>query len=451
MRKLFGTDGIRGKANFYPMTPELILSLGKAISLIFRNSGKQKILIGKDTRLSGYTIENALVSGICSMGGDAYLVGPLPTPGIAFLTSNMRVDAGIVISASHNPFEDNGIKIFSSNGYKLPDEKEEKIEDLIFANEFDDFLPKSEDMGRAHRIDDAVGRYVIFLKTTFPRDLDLKGMKIVLDCANGATYKVAPEVFYELGADIVTIGTSPNGVNINDGCGSTNTRKLRAEVITQNADIGIAFDGDGDRCIIIDENGEEIDGDYIIAATADYFKRQNLLSNNGVVLTPMSNLGIELFFKRNNIKVIKSGIGDRYVVEEMLKGDYNIGGEPSGHIIYRDYNTTGDGILTALQFIRVMLRENKKPSDFKKLFIKFSQILKNVVVKDKVPLKNIKGFNEKIEEFEKILGNRGRILVRYSGTEKKLRIMIEGEDDKQITEMANELAQIVENFFLDNY
>jgi phosphoglucosamine mutase len=381
------------------------------------------------------------------MGGEAYLVGPLPTPGIAFLTSNMRVEAGIVISASHNPFYDNGIKIFSADGYKLPDEREEEIERLIFNNEFDQFLPESEFIGRAHRIDDAVGRYVIFLKTTFPKKLHLKGMKIVLDCANGATYKVAPEVFYELGADIITIGTNPDGTNINDGCGATNTRKLRAEVISQNADIGIAFDGDGDRCIIIDENGEELDGDYIIAAAAEFYKSNNLLLNNGVVLTPMSNLGIELFLKRHGINIVKSCIGDRYVVEEMLKGDFNIGGEPSGHIIFRDYNTTGDGILTALQFMQIMLMEDKKPSDFKKLFMKFPQVLKNVEVKDKIPLKNITGLNEKIEEFESILGDRGRILVRYSGTEKKLRIMIEGEDDKQINTMVDELANIVEKYF----
>ncbi len=447
MRKLFGTDGIRGEANIYPMTSEIALAFGKAISVIFRNQGKQKILIGKDTRLSGYMIENALVSGICSMGGDAYLVGPLPTPGIAFLTGSMRVDAGVVISASHNPFQDNGIKVFSSKGYKLPDAKEEEIERLIFENNFDNNIPENSAIGRAQRIDDALGRYVVFLQTTFPKDLDLKGLKIVLDCANGATYKVAPEVFYELGAEIITIGTNPNGVNINDGCGSTNTRKLRSKVIEEEADLGIAFDGDGDRCIMVDENGEELDGDYIIAGTAEYFKRINELSNNGVVLTPMSNLGIELFLKRQNIDVVKSGIGDRYVVEEMLKGNYNVGGEPSGHIIYRNFNTTGDGILTALQFIRVMLKDGKKASDFKKLFFKFPQVLKNVPVKDKIPLQNIKGLKEKTEEFENILGNRGRIFIRYSGTEKKLRIMLEGEYDKQINNMADELVEIVERHF----
>ncbi len=447
MRKLFGTDGIRGEANIYPMTSEVALAFGKAISVIFRNTGKQKILIGKDTRLSGYMIENALVSGICAMGGDAYVVGPLPTPGIAFLTGSMRVDAGVVISASHNPFQDNGIKVFSSKGYKLPDAKEEEIEKLIFENNFDKYRPKNSEVGRAQRIDDALGRYVVFLQTTFPKDLNLRGLKIILDCANGATYKVAPEVFYELGADIITIGTSPNGTNINEGCGSTNTRKLRSKVIEEEADLGIAFDGDGDRCIMVDENGEELDGDYIIAGTADFFKRNNELSNNGVVLTPMSNIGIEIFFKRQDINVIKSGIGDRYVVEEMLKGGYNVGGEPSGHIIYKNFNTTGDGILTALQFLRVMLKENKKASDFKKLFFKFPQVLKNVLVKDKIPLKNITGLNEKIEEFQNILGNRGRIFVRYSGTEKKLRIMLEGEDDKQINKMAEEIAEIVNRYF----
>ncbi len=447
MRKLFGTDGIRGEANIYPMTSEIALAFGKAISVIFRNHGKQKILIGKDTRLSGYMIENALVAGICSMGGDAYVVGPLPTPGIAFLTNSMRVDAGVVISASHNPFQDNGIKVFSANGYKLPDSKEEEIERLIFENSFEKFIPENKAVGRAQRIDDALGRYVVFLQTTFPKDLDLKGLKIVLDCANGATYKVAPEVFYELGADIITIAATPNGTNINEGCGATNTRKLRSKVIEEEADLGIAFDGDGDRCIMVDENGEELDGDYIIAATAEFFKRNNELSNNGVVLTPMSNIGIEIFFKRNNINVIKSGIGDRYVVEEMLKGDYSLGGEPSGHIIFRDFNTTGDGILTALQFIRVMLRENRKASDAKKLFFKFPQVLKNVSVKDKIPIEKISGLSEKVKEFQNVLGNRGRIFIRYSGTEKKLRIMLEGEDDKQINEMAKELCDIVKSHF----
>ncbi len=449
MRKLFGTDGIRGRANVYPMVTEIALALGKAISLVFRDNSKQKILIGKDTRLSGYMIESALVSGICSMGGDAYLVGPLPTPGIAFLTSNMRVDAGVVISASHNPYEDNGIKIFSSNGYKLPDKKEEEIEDFIFQNNFDEYLPESDEIGRAYRIDDAVGRYVVYLKTTFPKDLDLKGLKIVLDCANGATYKVAPEVFYELGADIITIGTNPDGKNINKDCGSTNTRKLRATVISKEADLGIAFDGDGDRVIVVDENGEEIDGDFIIGLCAKFLKDNNQLKNNGVVITPMSNLGFEKFLTKNNIKVIKSGIGDRYVVEEMLKGDYILGGEPSGHIIFREYNTTGDGILTALQLLKVMLICNKKASDIKKLFIKYPQILKNVPVKDKIPLKNITNFEQKVKEFEKELGDKGRILVRYSGTEKKLRIMLEGEDNSLIKSMGDELEAIVVNYFQD--
>jgi phosphoglucosamine mutase len=451
MRKLFGTDGIRGKANIYPMVTEIALSLGKAISLIFRNSGKQKILIGKDTRLSGYMIESALVSGICSMGGDAYIVGPLPTPGIAFLTGNMRVDAGVVISASHNPYEDNGIKIFSSDGYKLPDRKEEEIENFIFQNNFDEYLPASDEIGRAYRIDDAIGRYVVYLKTTFPKDLDLKSLKIVLDCANGATYKVAPEVFYELGADIITIGTNPDGKNINKECGSTNTRKLRATVISKGADLGIAFDGDGDRVIVVDENGEEIDGDYIIGICAKFLKENNQLTNNGVVITPMSNIGFEKFLKKNKINIVKSGIGDRYVVEEMLKGNYILGGEPSGHIIFRDYNTTGDGILTALQLLKVMLTYNKNASDIKKLFLKYPQILRNVPVKDKIPLKNIPGFENKVKEFKKTLNDNGRILIRYSGTEKKLRIMLEGEDNGLIKNMADELEGMVTDYFEKNY
>ncbi len=444
MRKLFGTDGIRGKANEYPMTSEIALALGRAISLIFRNSKTQKILIGKDTRLSGYMIESAIVSGICSMGGNAYLVGPLPTPGIAFLTANMRVDAGVVISASHNPYYDNGIKIFSSDGYKLPDEIEEKIEKLILENNFDEFYPESKDMGRAYRIDDAVGRYVVYLKTTFPRKYNLRGLKIVLDCANGATYKVAPEVFYELGAEIITIGTEPDGININNGCGSTNTKKLRAKVIETGADIGLAFDGDGDRVIIVNENGEEIDGDYIIGFCADYLKRKNLLKNNGVVITPMSNFGLERFLQKRGINYIKSAIGDRYVLEEMLKNNYILGGETSGHIIFLEHNTTGDGIITALQVLKILIEEEKPASEINKIFNKYPQVLINVKVKEKIPFEKIDNFNEKLKEFQNILNDKGRIFVRYSGTEKKLRIMVEGEDLIEVKKIANELASIVE-------
>ncbi len=444
MRKLFGTDGIRGKANEYPMTSEIALALGRAISLIFRNSKTQKILIGKDTRLSGYMIESAIVSGICSMGGNAYLVGPLPTPGIAFLTANMRVDAGVVISASHNPYYDNGIKIFSSDGYKLPDEIEEKIEKLILENNFDEFYPESKDMGRAYRIDDAVGRYVVYLKTTFPRKYNLRGLKIVLDCANGATYKVAPEVFYELGAEIITIGTEPDGININNGCGSTNTKKLRAKVIETGADIGLAFDGDGDRVIIVNENGEEIDGDYIIGFCADYLKRKNLLKNNGVVITPMSNFGLERFLQKRGINYIKSAIGDRYVLEEMLKNNYILGGETSGHIIFLEHNTTGDGIITALQVLKILIEEEKLASEINKIFNKYPQVLINVKVKEKIPFERIGNFNEKLKEFQNILNDKGRIFVRYSGTEKKLRIMVEGEDLIEVKKIANELASIVE-------
>ena len=443
MRKLFGTDGIRGKANEHPMTSEIALSLGRAISIIFRNSSTQKILIGKDTRLSGYMIESALVSGICSMGGNAYLVGPLPTPGIAFLTANMRVDAGVVISASHNPFEDNGIKIFSSDGFKLPDEVEEKIEKLIFENNFDRYYPNSKDMGRAFRIDDAVGRYVVYLKTTFPKKYDLKGLKIILDCANGATYKVAPEVFYELGADIETIGTEPDGININNGCGSTDTKKLRAKVIEYGADLGIAFDGDGDRVILINENGEEIDGDYIIGFCAEYLKRKGLLKNDSVVITPMSNFGLEKYLKRNGIDFIKSSIGDRYVLEEMIKNSLILGGETSGHIIFLEHNTTGDGIITALQVLKILIEENKPASEINKIFNKFPQVLINVKVKEKLPFEKISGFNEKIAEFERLLNDRGRIFIRYSGTEKKMRIMVEGDDLKEVRNIANELAEIV--------
>jgi len=425
------------------MTSEVALSLGRAISIIFRNSSSQKILIGKDTRLSGYMIESALVSGICSMGGNAYLVGPLPTPGIAFLTANMRVDAGVVISASHNPYYDNGIKIFSSDGFKLPDEIEEKIEKIMNENDYEKFIPAPDKIGRAFRIDDAVGRYVVYLKTTFPKKYNLKGLKIILDCANGATYKVAPEVFYELGAEIETIGTEPDGININKNCGSTDTKKLRAKVIETGADLGIAFDGDGDRVILINENGEEIDGDYIIGFCAEYLKRKGKLKNNAVVLTPMSNFGLEKFLNKKEIKIIKSQIGDRYVIEEMIKNDLILGGEPSGHIIFLEHNTTGDGIITALQVLKILIEEDKPVSEINKIFSKFPQVLENVEVEKKVPFDEIEGFKDKLMEFEKLIENRGRIFVRYSGTENKMRIMVEGDDLQEVKMIAKELADIV--------
>src|SRR5512138_1098823 len=349
MKKLFGTDGVRGVANVYPMTCEMAIQIGRAAAYMFKNGNRRhRIVIGKDTRLSGYMIESALVAGICSMGVDVLQVGPLPTPGIAYITSSMRADAGVVISASHNPFQDNGIKVFFKDGFKLPDEIELKIEKLIFAEKIDSRRPVATEVGKAYRIADAVGRYVVFLKSTFPKDLDLSGLKIVLDCANGAAYKVAPAVLSELGAEVIAIGVKPNGTNINDGCGSLHPAVISEAVKEHRADLGIALDGDADRVIFVDEFGNLVDGDQIMAICATEMIRQKKLRKNTLVATVMSNMGLDIAMRKAGGKVVKTAVGDRYVVEEMVKGGYNLGGEQSGHMIFLDHNTTGDGMLTAL-------------------------------------------------------------------------------------------------------
>jgi len=445
VKKLFGTDGVRGVANVHPMTTEIAMQLGRAAAYIFKNGGRRRhrIVIGKDTRLSGYMIENALVAGICSMGVDVLLVGPLPTPGIANITCSMRADAGVVISASHNPFQDNGIKFFSPDGFKLPDEIELKIEKLMETGKIDSLRPTASEVGKAFRIDDATGRYIVFLKNTFPQDMDLSGMKIVLDCANGAAYKVAPAVLEELGAEVVPLGVKPNGTNINKGCGSTHPEVISDAVKSCRADIGIALDGDADRVIVCDEHGNAVDGDHIMAICATDMLKRKLLKKKTVVATVMSNMGLDIAVRNAGGKVVKTSVGDRYVVEEMRKKGYNLGGEQSGHMIFLDYSTTGDGILSALQLLAVMRREEKPLSELACIMSPLPQILINVRVKER---KNIMDFHEiasLVKNVERNLGDRGRVLIRYSGTEPLLRIMIEGEDAGEIGKCGGEIADIV--------
>lgn len=445
MKKLFGTDGVRGVANVYPMTSEMAMQIGRAAAYMFKNSNRRhRIVIGKDTRLSGYMIESALVAGICSMGVDVLQVGPLPTPGIAYITSSMRADAGVVISASHNPFQDNGIKFFFKDGFKLPDEIELKIEKLIFSEKIDSLRPVATEVGKAYRIDDAVGRYVVFLKSTFPKDLDLSGMKIVLDCANGAGYKVAPAVLEELGAEVIPLGVKPNGTNINAGCGSLHPEVMSEAVKANRADLGIALDGDADRVIFVDEFGNAVDGDQIMAICATDLIRQKRLRKNTLVATVMSNMGLDIAMRKVGGKVIKTSVGDRYVVEEMVKGGYNLGGEQSGHMIFLDHNTTGDGMLSALQLLAILRRREKTLSELAEVMIPLPQVLVNVRVAEKKDVNEIPSVAGLIRDVEEKLGQDGRILIRYSGTEPLLRIMLEGQDKYQITGWAKDIADAVE-------
>lgn len=447
-KRLFGTDGIRGLANHDPMTPEMSLKLGKALTYTLKqnkkNSYKPKIVIGKDTRLSGYIFEQALSSGIASMGADVLLVGPLPTPAIAFITTSMRADAGIVISASHNPYEDNGIKIFDSFGFKLPDEKEMEIEDLIYNGEEKLIRSSPDEIGKAFRIDDAPGRYVVFAKNSFPADLTLEGIKLVLDCANGAAYKVAPLIFQELGAQLLTIGVNPNGKNINTDCGSLNPELLREKVLESGADLGIALDGDADRVIFCDEKGNIIDGDKIIAICAQEMIEKGKLKGNAIITTLMSNMALERFIRDQGAEFIRTQVGDRYVVEEMRARNSNLGGEKSGHIIFLDHTTTGDGTLAALQVLGIMKAKEKSLSELATIIDLYPQVLLNVRVEEKKDLNNIPELSKQIKKNEDRLNGKGRINIRFSGTEPISRVMVEGEDESLINEIAQELAQTIE-------
>jgi phosphoglucosamine mutase len=444
-RKLFGTDGVRGVANIYPMTAEVALQLGRALAYVIKyGSGRHRIVVGKDTRISGYLLEYATVAGICSMGVDVLLLGPFPTPGIAFITSSMRADAGVVISASHNPYQDNGIKFFSGNGYKLPDELEARIEVLMTQPEVEGACPTATEVGQAFRLDDARGRYISFLKSTFPKELELDGLKIVVDCAHGATYRIAPEIFTELGAEVIAMGVRPNGRNINHKCGATYPETMTTLVKRHGADLGVAFDGDGDRVIMVDHRGQIVDGDHILGICALDMLERERLRRKTVVGTVMSNLGLELALKARGIRLLRAPVGDRYVVEAMLKGGYNLGGEQSGHVVFLNQTTTGDGILTALRLLAVMLRKNQPLAELAGLVQKCPQILINVMVKKKTDLKTVPQARQAIHEAEKRLGANGRLLVRYSGTEPKLRIMTEGEDERLIQQVAQDLAQGLE-------
>jgi len=444
MKKLFGTDGVRGVANKDPMTTEMAMRIGRAAAHIFRDSPRRhRIVIGKDTRLSGYMIESALTSGFCSMGMDVLLVGPVPTPGIAFLTRSLRADAGVVISASHNPFEDNGIKFFGRDGFKLPDEVEKNMEALIFSGAVDNIRPTASEIGKAFRIDDAVGRYNEFVKSSIPRGMDLAGLRIVVDSANGAAYKIGPRILMELGADVISLYDDPNGLNINQGCGSLYPEVISRAVVANKANIGIAFDGDADRVILCDENGTVIDGDAVMAVCALHMMQEGRLKQNTLVATVMSNLGLELAMRKAGGKLVRAAVGDRYVMEKMLEGGYNLGGEQSGHIIFLDNNTTGDGLISALQILTIMKQTGKPLSALAGCMKTYPQVLVNVKVRERRDLLSIPEIAKRVAEIEKRIDGSGRLLLRYSGTEPKVRVMLEGENQDEIRALAEDLAGII--------
>ncbi len=445
MRNYFGTDGIRGLANTPPMTVEMALQLGKAIAATFgQNNKAPKVLIGKDPRRSGYMFESALAAGVNAMGGDVLFTGPLPTPAIAYLTTTMRCDAGIMISASHNPYHDNGIKIFGRDGYKLPDTTEAEIERYLDDPSILGAQTQPRHVGRSRRIDDAAGRYIAFLKMLFPRDLSLEGLKIVLDCANGAAYKIAPTVLWELGAEVIATGVEPNGYNINDGVGALYPKHCACMVLEHGADLGMSLDGDADRIIFVDENGQIIDGDQIMALTALELKHSGRLSNNTVVGTVMSNLGLKKALTRAGIDFIATQVGDRYVVEEMRQGGHVFGGEQSGHLIFLQHSTTGDGLIAALEVLAAKQRHRKALSSLVEVMQRFPQVLRSIPVRDKPDLATVAPVAAAIAHAEALLGENGRVLVRYSGTEGKCRVMLEGPDRGMIEDLTEAIcAQIV--------
>ena len=445
MNKLFGTDGIRGIANQYPMTIEVASNVGRAIAHLSKKEGHTpRILIGRDTRLSGDMFESAIISGICSMGVNAISVGVIPTPGIAFLTHDMRADAGIVISASHNPSQDNGIKIFNNEGFKLSDVKENKIEELIFADNMRRLHPSPKELGKLSRLDDAAGRYVDFLKATFPQKLNPEGMKIILDCSNGATYRVAPAVFMELGCEVKTLFDQPDGKNINLKCGSQHTDALAAEVLRQRADAGFAFDGDGDRVIAVDDKGIILTGDRMLAICSAILKKEGQLKNNLVIRTVMSNLGLTVAFQKLGIDSVFAPVGDRFVLEEMLARGAVIGGEDSGHLIFLKHHTTGDGLITALQILAALKKEGRPLSELARIMSVFPQMLINIDVKRKPGIETMPEIMAVIKKAEKALGDKGRVLVRYSGTQNMCRVMVEGPTKKETETHCRRIADVVE-------
>jgi phosphoglucosamine mutase len=448
-RKLFGTDGIRGVANVHPMTAEMALQLGRALAFLVRGGPRRhRIVIGKDTRLSGYLLEQAIASGICSMGVDVMLCGPLPTPGIAFITQSMRADAGVVISASHNPYQDNGIKFFSRDGFKLPDELELEIERLVLGSEerggaedFHALRPTARLIGKAKRINDAVGRYVVFLKSLFPKELTLDGLTVVVDCAHGAAYKVAPAVFEELGANVVALNAKPNGKNINDGCGAVHPESMARAVEKHKAQLGLALDGDADRVILADERGRIVDGDAIMAVVARDLLARGALSKKTIVATVMSNVGLERALAEAGGRVVRTQVGDRYVVDEMRRSGYNFGGEQSGHLVFLDHVTTGDGVCAALNLLAVMQREQRSLSELARCFQPVPQVLVNVAVREKRSLESLPDVARIIDDVERALQGEGRVFVRFSGTENKARVLVEGPDAGKIREQADRIAE----------
>ncbi len=444
MKKIFGTDGIRGTANIEPMTVETALKVGRAVGYLFRNSSKGRIVIGKDTRLSGYMLEAALVAGICSMGSDAILLGPLPTPGIGFITRDMRADAGIVISASHNPYQDNGIKVFDGEGLKLSDNMEKELEELVFSGRIDHIRPTATQIGKASRVVDAMGRYIVHLKRTFPSHLSLDGIKMVIDCAHGATYKVAPAVFSELGAHVVVINNRPDGTNINHECGAVHPQAMARKVVEVGAHMGVAFDGDGDRAIFADEKGNILDGDYILSICGVNLIKKGQLPGNTVVATIMSNMGLELTLAPHNGRVVRTAVGDRYVFEKMQQEGYSLGGEASGHIIFKAHTSTGDGIVTALQLLAIMVEQGKPLSELARDTVRLPQVQRSLTITKKPPLESVPEIQQELERARKVLRDRGRIVLRYSGTEPKVRIMVEGEDYSLINSLLDNLSQVVE-------
>jgi phosphoglucosamine mutase len=450
--KIFGTDGVRGIANIEPVTAETALKLGRAAAHVFkhwesqaRGRGRHKIVVGKDTRLSGYMLENAISSGILSMGVDVLFIGPLPTPGVAYVTRSLRADAGIVITASHNPYADNGIKFFRADGYKLDDKVEAEIEDLVFSGGIENIRPTAEEIGKAVRIDDALGRYIEFAKSGFPRGMTLEGVRVVVDCANGAAYKSTPCVLRELGAHVVVYGNQPDGMNINRNCGSMHPEELCRKVVEHKADLGIAHDGDADRVLLCDEKGTLIDGDDIMAVTGLDMLRQGELAKKTLVTTVMSNAGLESAIVEAGGRVIRTPVGDKHVIDEMLRGGFNFGGEQSGHLIFGDHSTTGDGLVAALQVLRTMKAKGQSLSKLVNCWTRFPQLLTNVVVREKKPIEQLDGVATLVAEAEKALkAQGGRLLLRYSGTEPKVRLLVEGRDAATLKSWSDKICGAIQ-------
>ena len=445
-KRLFGTDGLRGRVNIWPMTADVALRLGLAAGMCYRSAKRRsRVVIGKDTRLSGYVFENALAAGLLAAGMDVFLVGPLPTPAISFLTRNMRADLGVVISASHNPFHDNGIKFFDAEGFKIPDEAENRMADMVLDPEHAWKYPDAAHTGRAYKIKDAPGRYIVYLKNSFPAHLSLDGLRVVIDCANGANYKVAALALEELGAEVVRIGTEPNGLNINYRCGSLYPEAVASKVLETRADVGLALDGDADRLIVVDEKGTVLDGDQIMALCAQDLMRKGKLPGNLLVATVMSNMALEVFMREQGGKLLRTQVGDRYVMEAMRQHGALLGGEQSGHLIFREYSTTGDGLLAALQILQIMRQRERPLSELAGQLALYPQELVNVHVDRKPPIEETPELAKAVADVEERLGGRGRVLLRYSGTEPLCRVMVEGEDEDVVRKLAHELAALVES------